>query len=80
MSDFLNYYIEQHKTMFKDSFEDCEDTWNHQQKRIDELEGKLRKIKSITENMGHKEFVSDYGKNAAMNIAAEINVILRGDQ
>lgn len=47
--------------------------------RIDELQKKLTQVKSITENMKHREFVSDYGKNAAMNIAAEINVILRGE-
>lgn len=38
---FNEYYLSQHKTIFKDSFDDCEDTWNHQQKRIDELQRQL---------------------------------------
>ena len=83
MSDYSKWFWDNCDELSKDtSFAHrlAESAWNHQQARIDELEEKIRKINSIAENMQYREFISDYGRNSAINIASEIKQILRGEE
>ncbi|MDQ9908852.1 hypothetical protein RFX69_17790 [Acinetobacter sp. 148] len=50
------------------------------QKRVDALELKLREIAGIARRARHGEYYTESGRNAGLNIAAEIEQALKGDQ
>ncbi|MFP0656870.1 hypothetical protein ACLDX2_16170 [Acinetobacter baumannii] len=50
------------------------------QKRVDALELKLREIAGIARRARHGEYHTESGRNAGLNIAAEIEQALKGDQ
>ncbi len=50
------------------------------QKRVDALELKLREIAGIARRARHGEYQTESGRNAGLNIAAEIEQALKGDQ
>ncbi|MGS4867257.1 hypothetical protein [Acinetobacter baumannii] len=50
------------------------------QKRVDALELKLREIAGIARRARHGEYYTKSGRNAGLNIAAEIEQALKGDQ
>ncbi|MGT2584278.1 hypothetical protein [Acinetobacter baumannii] len=50
------------------------------QKQVDALELKLREIAGIARRARHGEYHTESGRNAGLNIAAEIEQALKGDQ
>ncbi|MFX5117983.1 hypothetical protein ABTE47_07235 [Acinetobacter baumannii] len=49
------------------------------QKRVDALELKLREIAGIARRARHGEYYTESGRNAGLNIAAEIEQALKGE-
>ncbi|HAV5336624.1 TPA: hypothetical protein JI084_15775 [Acinetobacter baumannii] len=50
------------------------------QKRVDALELKLREIAGIARRARHGEYYTESGRNAGLNIAAQLEQALKGDQ
>ncbi|WP_227555910.1 hypothetical protein [Acinetobacter baumannii] len=50
------------------------------QKRVDALELKLREIAGIARRARHGEYHTESGRNAGLNIAAQLEQALKGDQ
>ncbi|HGF9175874.1 TPA: hypothetical protein ACJERR_002860 [Acinetobacter baumannii] len=50
------------------------------QKRVDALELKLREIAGIARGARHGEYYTESGRNAGLNIAAQLEQALKGDQ
>lgn len=49
------------------------------QKRVDALELKLREVAGIARRARHGEYYTESGRNAGLNIAAEIEQALKGE-
>ncbi len=71
---------------FNEKWEAWANCWQHQQakvvelqKRVDALELKLREIAGIARRARHGEYHTESGRNAGLNIAAEIEQALKGE-
>lgn len=70
---------------FNEKWEAWANCWQHQQakveelqKQVDALELKLREIAGIARRARHGEYHTESGRNAGLNIAAEIEQALKG--
>ncbi|WP_269511530.1 hypothetical protein [Acinetobacter baumannii] len=75
-----------HLDSFNEKWAIWQEAWQHQQakveelqKRVDALELKLREIAGIARRARHGEYYTESGRNAGLNIAAEIEQALKGE-
>ncbi|MFP0866950.1 hypothetical protein ACLD0L_00145 [Acinetobacter baumannii] len=68
---------QQHERAVKECFEVNSEN-RKLQKRVDALELKLREIAGIARRARHGEYYTESGRNAGLNIAAEIEQALKG--